>query len=314
MKFAAYNYSTDNLGDDMQTLAAIQFLPRVDFWINRDRLAPSRDLGPVCLIAHGWYIWNPALLCLSRLSRVRGLTRLRKLGLLTAPAASLPCQWPPPANIEALLISMHMARESPLMQKMLGGPSLAYLRSRGPVGCRDEATVTLLREAGVDAWFSGCLTLALQRPEVARGDEILFVDVEGIAGPGADELACMPAEAARRRRFLTHETRVVNGHERRRQARELLARYAAAQLVVTSRLHCALPCLAMGTPVLLVKNPDDPRFQGLLPLLRHCPRPALEERLAAMDWINPPPNPADIRPLAEPLRQRCEDHVRQFTA
>lgn len=37
-------------------------------------------------------------------------------------------------------------------------------------------------------------------------------------------------------------------------AEELLRRYSEAKLVVTSRIHCALPCLALETPVLFVDS------------------------------------------------------------
>ena len=38
------------------------------------------------------------------------------------------------------------------------------------------------------------------------------------------------------------------------QAEKRLERYAKAPFVVTSRLHCALPCLAMGTPMWFVHS------------------------------------------------------------
>lgn len=37
-------------------------------------------------------------------------------------------------------------------------------------------------------------------------------------------------------------------------AQELLKKYAQAKLVITSRIHCALPCLAVETPVIFVDN------------------------------------------------------------
>ena len=37
-------------------------------------------------------------------------------------------------------------------------------------------------------------------------------------------------------------------------ADELLKKYAKAEMVVTSRIHCALPCTGMGTPVIYVDN------------------------------------------------------------
>lgn len=37
-------------------------------------------------------------------------------------------------------------------------------------------------------------------------------------------------------------------------ARILIKKYAAAKLVITSRIHCALPCLALDTPVIYVQS------------------------------------------------------------
>lgn len=50
-----------------------------------------------------------------------------------------------------------------------------------------------------------------------------------------------------------------------KQARGLLEIYEQADLVLTSRIHCALPCLGMGTPVVLFVNDEwDLRFPGLI--------------------------------------------------
>ena len=53
-------------------------------------------------------------------------------------------------------------------------------------------------------------------------------------------------------------------------AESLLKKYARAKLVITSRIHCALPCLAMGTPVIFVNGfdsfVDSCRFDGILEL------------------------------------------------
>ena len=37
-------------------------------------------------------------------------------------------------------------------------------------------------------------------------------------------------------------------------AEELLRKYSTAKLVITSRIHCALPCLALGTPVIYLQG------------------------------------------------------------
>src|SRR5690606_10514170 len=50
-------------------------------------------------------------------------------------------------------------------------------------------------------------------------------------------------------------------------AEELLNKYSTAKLVITSRIHCALPCLALGTPVIYLngfeKEFDACRMEGL---------------------------------------------------
>lgn len=55
-------------------------------------------------------------------------------------------------------------------------------------------------------------------------------------------------------------------------ARVLLEKYSRAKYVVTSRIHCAIPCLGMDTPVLFIYNINQRessscRFNGILELL-----------------------------------------------
>src|SRR5690606_9989326 len=49
----------------------------------------------------------------------------------------------------------------------------------------------------------------------------------------------------------------------------LLKRYCRAKLVITTKIHCALPCLAMGVNVILIHpNLNDPRLQSVSKFLR----------------------------------------------
>jgi hypothetical protein len=73
--------------------------------------------------------------------------------------------------------------------------------------------------------------------------------------------------------FIRHSINreaLKSDHEYFEYAEQLIKNYAQAKLVVTSRLHCALPCLALGTPIIFI-NSDGlsyGRFDGLLELLR----------------------------------------------
>jgi hypothetical protein len=75
--FSLLTYHTTNLGDDIQSLAARQYLPRVDAYLDRDRLAEYR--GPeTTLIGNGWFFHDPQL------------------------------AWPPAPQIRFLALSLHV--------------------------------------------------------------------------------------------------------------------------------------------------------------------------------------------------------------
>lgn len=79
--------------------------------------------------------------------------------------------------------------------------------------------------------------------------------------------------------YVTHNVRQADFHydndEKMEYARELIRKYAKAKLVVTSRIHCALPCLGVETPVIFVNSDNlnggklrsGGRFGGLIDLL-----------------------------------------------
>ena len=76
------------------------------------------------------------------------------------------------------------------------------------------------------------------------------------------------------------------------EVEELLTIYQNAKCVVTRRLHCALPCLAMGVPTLLaIHTLESIRFIPYYDWLHCC----LPEQFASgeyeYDVTNPPPNP-----------------------
>jgi hypothetical protein len=91
-------------------------------------------------------------------------------------------------------------------------------------------------------------------------------------------------------------------------ARELLRRYGSAKLVITSRLHCALPCLALGTPVVLLRPgvEQDPRFHGLRELVRYHNDPS---RPIQINWEEPEPNRDFHVRYVQALSERCQEAV-----
>ncbi|SHF36908.1 Polysaccharide pyruvyl transferase [Bacteroides faecichinchillae] len=96
---------------------------------------------------------------------------------------------------------------------------------------------------------------------------------------------------------------IPSNEERFARAEELLHKYSEARLVITSRIHCALPCLGLETPVLFLRNLDDSdestcRFKGLLDLLNVV-------QFKRNRIINSPFNvPLDIQSIANPTRYK----------
>lgn len=227
--FGLLTARTMNLGDDIQALAALSHLPTARHVVDRDDLAASAVPDGTAVVMNGWWMNYPE--------------RLPTTG----------------CRIDPLLTSIHVARSGVLsangttVLSVLERPqTLAYLREHGPVGCRDHATVTLLRERGLDAYFSGCLTLTLA-PRAATpmpDSPVLVIDLPRRLTAQVRRSSDRPVVVGTNWISPRSATR-----ERLLAARHRLLQIERAHAVVTTRLHVALPSLAMGVPVLWVVPP-----------------------------------------------------------
>lgn len=147
----------------------------------------------------------------------------------------------------------------------LDDATLAYLRGHGPIGCRDWSTVDVLLSAGVDAFFTGCVTTTVDAvfPTLDSLDRrgALAVGVVD-ADPPSDLPPDRPVERFANAEAENRDLELVDGT---RAAIELLDRYQRRLAeVVTSRLHAYLPATSLGLPVdFRPKVPGDARFTGL---------------------------------------------------
>jgi len=158
--------------------------------------------------------------------------------------------------------------------KSLIDPNRFHLLNEQFVGCRDPHTVRMFHKQGYTrAYLSRCLTMTLgtvyplvpyDLPPEER-QKVYLVDVD--ADSPVLHHSGMPAHL---RAQIVPVSHVWEGdpndiHGKNHRALELLQMYARAKLVITSRLHCALPSLSYGTPVLsLYHDMNDVRFEGLL--------------------------------------------------
>jgi polysaccharide pyruvyl transferase len=183
---------------------------------------------------------------------------------------------------------------------MLNEHVATYRKMRGPVGARDLHTLRLLEDASVPAYFSGCMTLTLTKSKgVEQKDLIVLNDV-----PGAVVAHVM--QVVKKTDLITShdDTYTCDTDKRLEKAQTFLHHYQSATCVITSRLHCALPCLALGTPVPLIDMAKDKwRFSGLHNLVRHCSLADFLSGKYCFDVNNPEPNPEEHLSLRAHLRE-----------
>ena len=228
MKFSSfkYNYSL-NLGDNIQSLAAEQFLPQIDKKFDRDSLNSISEKKLYVIIMNGWFSHFP-----------------------------LKC-FPPSDSILPIFIGFHISYGNDTEKHFLNSQCVNYLKCHEPIGCRDKRTMRLLAAKGVKVFYSKCLTLTFPKREIEpKNGKVFLVDANHIPIP----------------QFL-HKNAVITSHEiddiwgdelKVLMAKKLLKIYKEqARLVITTRLHCALPCLAMGIPVIFFGNPSEDRISLL---------------------------------------------------
>ena len=207
-----------NIGDDIQSIAAARLLPRIDGFLSRDHL--SQVTSPCIVSMNGFFMGEP--------------------------------NWPPSEFVIPIFYAFHIA---PAWEKTICSlEGVSYLRQHQPIGCRDRGTVEILKKHDIQAYFSGCLTLTLDRRKSPPNSGQVFIS--GGANKGFSNLI---PEEIRREAFFVNQGKVqlpfMPATTRQDIAQHLLDAYRDhAKLVITSKIHCAMPCIAMGIPVVFLAN------------------------------------------------------------
>lgn len=276
-KFGLLAYSSMNIGDEIQSVAAERFLPDRWEFVHREGLSRVVSRHPIKVIMNGWWMWN---------------------------LKSFPFS---PA-LEPLLISMHIRKEA---YKLFSTSRVkAFLHSHGPVGARDLSTLRFLDHIGVEAYFSGCLTQTI-RPSraVQKEDFLLAVDLS----PGA--VRELRKSTGREVRTLSPVLNPALSHAERLSLAKLhLFAIQSAGMVVSPRLHTLLPALALGTPTLRIVPVHDKldthgRFSGYETLFHQANEHEITQAVNSFDFQNPFPDLSRHIGMAGSL----EGRVKEFT-
>lgn len=270
-----------NLGDEFQSIAAMQYVHHADALVDRDSgdliWLSARKLGKIRVLYNGWFD-----------------------GAYT--------KWPPPDHIDPIFIGFHINETDHSADPMYTNlektekaeqmtTNAAYLKRYEPIGCRDLHTEKMLKSVGIRAYFSGCPVLTLRVHNIQKTGEILAI---GINHPDVTAMYKMRVPDSIRSRAIDIK-QICNTYElieKMDLANALVRRIASASLVITSRLHSALVALANGVRVVFLnENMDDVRFTGYLPWLCAL-RP---EDSSNVQWSHP--YQKDIDHMAHQLRK-----------
>ena len=141
---AVFGLRTPNLGDDLQALTVATISPYVSTLINRERIGWRQVSEPHVFVMNFWFM-------------------------------SGGYRWAPHETIRPIFHGFCIGRDEVLKYRWVD-----YLRRHQPIGCRDQHSVELLRAKGIEAFWTGCMTLFLGRyvepvPQERRKG-VLFVD------------------------------------------------------------------------------------------------------------------------------------------
>ena len=179
------------------------------------------------------------------------------------------------------------------------------------IGCRDRRTQRFLSHLNIKNYLSRCLTLTLPKRGLnSKADCVYIVDVPKRL------YRYIPRKFLEKAKFVTQRS-VDVGLEKYQyfnksekylsESEKILNEYAEnAGLVITTALHCASPCTAMGVPVILIDlEKDNSRFdflEDIIPIYRLC-----DLQTNKVNW-----NP--IAPDIEELKSDMFDNLYQSIA
>ena len=268
------------------------------FFVDRDGLSGFRNEFKCKLIANGWYYLFDG------------------------------ChQWSD--CLEPLLTSVHINNTDNANEFHNVLDKLKAASQKSPIGCRDFATQRFLQSNGIACFFSSCLTTTLHRKDYSDGRDRSWVIFSDCSNDFYSKIFPIDRFINKNRAinrinallrnyyaqeaisYVTHECQLSVPHrERFELAKALLQRYANAKLVITSRIHAALPCLGLGTPVILVCPYDQQRFEGLAELLNYIWTDGGKYSIS-IDREGKVLNKADYKIYSDNLRKQCLSFMRE---
>ena len=182
--------------------------------------------------------------------------------------------------------------------------AIDYLKKWEPIGCRDFETLDMMRRLGIQAYLNGCTTLTLPKrnkspikkkvflvglSESSREQVLQKIGNDNVEVVNQIEIYCNDVEGSS---FITDY-----------KTKEIYQRYRdEATLIITSKLHCASPCIAMGIPVIIIREKKSCRFEWINKLIHIY---TLEE----IESINWKPDIIEIESLKNKMKKLISERI-----
>lgn len=210
-----------NVGDDIQTIAMQGLVKDFDGYISREHLNKKLDEN-IIVPMNGFFLSGG--------------------------------NWPPSEKIIPVFYSFHIRNKSEAL--ICSKEGIDYLKKWQPIGCRDIGTMKLLEKYGVEAYYSKCVTLTFPKRDERPKNGKTF-----IVGLSRKQRHLVP-KSIREDAVVVEQSNIklpiMDGKLRRDIANHLLDHYKNnADLVITTKIHAAMPCIAMGIPVVFLYEKSD---------------------------------------------------------
>lgn len=279
--------NTDNIGDDIQSYAQSQFLPHIDYVIDREQIDSfvPNDNEIVNCIMNAWWLNKRT-------------------------------NWPPSPYINPLPVSMHMRNTEEDSPTYLDGMGMQWFKKHEPIGLRDDLVKKYLDAAGVKNYHSGCMTLTIKKdPKLKRKSYICVNDIDETLLEKLQQSTDLEIKIMKHD-VDAEESKKLTWEERKERVKKLLDTYQQAACVITSRLHCTLPCLALEVPVLLIYDDENQDVINRMHLFLDCcnhisKKESIENFEKIKDYIaNPPQNPEKYKEFRKSLTDKCQRFIK----
>lgn len=225
-------YDRMNLGDDIQLLSIENLYNQMGIDYNEVKRINYRELGTY----DGEYVILPISFPMLSYTRKQYVTKFSP-------------------KIIPVFLGVCILKETFSIEE------IAYLKKWEPIGCRDLYTLNNMRKYGIESYLNGCMTLSFpRRNKNIEGSVIYAVDI-------SDNLKkIIPQEIRSEAKFVSQTFYLsdIGKSTPEEFARKMYQKYIdTGKLIITTRLHAALPCIAAGIPTIFLKEEYSYRFAGV---------------------------------------------------